>query len=370
MLEQILKKDELAVFRLRKIYEQYGYLPFKMSRFEEYELYVRNKDFLVSDRVITFSNTDGRLLALKPDVTLSIIKNAQDAKGSIQKLYYNENVYRPGKSDQSFQEILQTGLECVGDLGDYEIQEVVLLAVKSLDALGYPFILDLSHMGLIRSVLNRSGLDGEQKSMAMEYLHQKNGHELTALCRSFAPESEKILSALVQFSGAPETVFSVIMPLLRTEEEIQSLRQLQGIYDILKQLGYEKNVRVDFSVGSDMKYYSGVVFKGYLEGIPTGILSGGAYDKLLKKMGKSSHAIGFAIYLDLLELLEENEAFACVDTVLLYDATASAQQLMQVSEVLRKEGSVLAAAALPESVHWRRLMKLVEGEAICIESNG
>ena len=55
---------------------------------------------------------------------------------------------------------------------------------------------------------------------------------------------------------------------------------------------------------------------------------------------------------------------------LLYDATASAQQLMQVSEVLRKEGSVLAAAALPESVHWRRLMKLVEGEAICIESNG
>ena len=94
MLEQILKKDELAVFRLRKIYEQYGYLPFKMSRFEEYELYVRNKDFLQSDRVITFSGKDGRLLAMKPDVTLSIVKNAPETPGVVRKVHYRENVYR------------------------------------------------------------------------------------------------------------------------------------------------------------------------------------------------------------------------------------------------------------------------------------
>ena len=52
-----------------------------MSRFEEYDLYVANKDFLISDEVITFTDRSGRLLAMKPDVTLSIIKNAPDISG-------------------------------------------------------------------------------------------------------------------------------------------------------------------------------------------------------------------------------------------------------------------------------------------------
>ena len=72
----VLKNEERAVFALRKLYRSFGYAPYKMSRFEEYDLYVRNKDFLVSDQVITFSDRSGRLLALKPDVTLSIVKNA------------------------------------------------------------------------------------------------------------------------------------------------------------------------------------------------------------------------------------------------------------------------------------------------------
>lgn len=91
---ELLKNEERAVFALRALYRRYGYVGYKMSQFEEYDLYVRNKDFLLSDRIITFSGSGGRLLALKPDVTLSIVKNAPDAPGAVQKLYYNENVYR------------------------------------------------------------------------------------------------------------------------------------------------------------------------------------------------------------------------------------------------------------------------------------
>ncbi|MBQ5649696.1 MAG: ATP phosphoribosyltransferase regulatory subunit, partial [Clostridia bacterium] len=94
MNKDILKNDEKAVYALRTLFRQYGYLPFKMSKFEEYDLYVKNKDFLVSDKVITFSDTNGKLMALKPDVTLSIIKNGEDEAGCKQKVYYNENVYR------------------------------------------------------------------------------------------------------------------------------------------------------------------------------------------------------------------------------------------------------------------------------------
>ena len=78
MDKMLLKNDEKAVFALRSLYEKYGYSQFKMSKFEEYDLYVRNKDFLVSDNIITFTDTNGKLMALKPDVTLSIIKNSDD----------------------------------------------------------------------------------------------------------------------------------------------------------------------------------------------------------------------------------------------------------------------------------------------------
>ena len=71
----ILRSGEQIMYRLRGLYERYGYRRFKMSKFEEYDLYVRNKDFLVSDRMITFTDALGILMALKPDVTLSIIKN-------------------------------------------------------------------------------------------------------------------------------------------------------------------------------------------------------------------------------------------------------------------------------------------------------
>ena len=100
--ESLLKYDEKTVFSLRELYGKYGYSQYKMSKFEEYDLYVRNKDFLISDHVITFTDTNGKLMALKPDVTLSIIKNSKDLPETVQKVYYDENVYRVSKGIQSF----------------------------------------------------------------------------------------------------------------------------------------------------------------------------------------------------------------------------------------------------------------------------
>ena len=77
--------------QLNQLYEGYGYRKFRMSKFEDYDLYAQNKDFLKKGHIITFTDVDGSLKALKPDITLSIIKNNS---GDSEKVYYNENVYR------------------------------------------------------------------------------------------------------------------------------------------------------------------------------------------------------------------------------------------------------------------------------------
>ena len=82
-----LKKEDINILNLRHLYEHHGYVHYKMNKFEEYDLYVTNKDFLSGDSIITFTDTNGKLLALKPDVTLSIVKNFQDSADTVQKEY-------------------------------------------------------------------------------------------------------------------------------------------------------------------------------------------------------------------------------------------------------------------------------------------
>lgn len=360
----ILKPEEQAVFRLRALYRRYGYLPYKMSRFEEYDLYVRNKDFLTSDKVITFADKSGKLLALKPDVTLSIIKNAPDMPGTVQKLYYNESVFRADAASHTLKEIQQAGLECVGDLGSYEIAEVVLLAAKSLALLSDTFVLDISHMGLVSAVLDSCGIDPANRGAVLQCLRQKNAHDLAALCANAAPADAAKLQLLIHTTGSADAVLAELSAALTADAELAALQELQSLTAVLQQAGFGDAIRVDFSVGNDMKYYNGVVFKGYLEGLPSSILSGGQYDKLLQKMGRTSRAIGFALYLSMLERQNNAAGVFDIDTLILHDGTAAPETLTALVEDAAAAGTVLVATQLPANRNCRRILRLENGEVI------
>ena len=370
--ERILKSDEKAMLRLRSLYQQYGYSPYKMGRFEEYELYVRNKDFLVSEEIITFTDRNGRLLALKPDVTLSIIKNTADNPNSLQKLYYSENVYRVSKGAHSFKEIMQTGLECVGDLTAYSVAEVVMLAIRSLMLIGERCVLDISHMGLIAAVFDECALQPQDKERALSYLQQKNTHGLEALCIEAGLDTEltEKLLLLATCSDKIDTALGALSPYMTTDAQKAAFADFDQLCRALSVNGLGDCVRVDFSVGNDMKYYSGVVFNGYLEGIPTSILSGGQYDKLLHKMGRKSGAIGFALYLDLLEQLEQPIGDFDIDTVVLHEKDADAAALLATVQKLSEYGEVLALTDAPKQLRYRRLVRFEKGEVTVLEDNG
>ena len=143
----VLRGDERAGILLRELYGRHGYLPYHMSKFEPYDLYARNKRFLVSENVLTFTDTDGRLMALKPDVTLSIVKNLPDTGGASQKVCYQEHVYRAGAG--GWREIMQTGLECIGRIDLPAMGEVLSLAAESLALLGPDYLLDIGRMGIV-----------------------------------------------------------------------------------------------------------------------------------------------------------------------------------------------------------------------------
>lgn len=293
--ESILKNDERAVFALRKLYASNNYRLFKMSKFEEYDLYSKNKDFLVSDGVITFNDVGGKLLALKPDVTLSIIKNSRENEG-VERYYYNENVYRISDTSHSYKEIMQTGLECIGSITDSEVCEVVELALKSLETISEDFVLDISHAGLINALLDECGV-ADKKAMC-EVITQKNADALRELCTD---TQFSILEKLTLSYKNSESALAAIDAIAESDTARRNLEELKKVCCDAAKKGYGDKINVDFSLVNSTGYYSGIVFRGYISGVTDRVLSGGRYDMLMKKMNRNSGAIGFAVYLDTLE---------------------------------------------------------------------
>ena len=340
--EDILKPEEKILFSLRELYCSFGYAQYRMRRFEEYDLYAGNKDFLVSDNVITFTDTTGKLMALKPDVTLSIVRGGRDG-GPVQKVFYQENVYRVAGYSREFSEITQAGVECIGDLGDYELSEVLALAAESLKRISKNAVLNVSDLSVVSELIGALHMPAEKTGEALRCLSQKNTHELRALCEreGAEPDAAEKLLALSAVSGRADEA----LPRLSGLIGLEGAARLQRIAEALRAAGVSDMIRWDFSVVNDLGYYNGLVFQGYVEGVPEKVLAGGQYDRLMRKMGRRSGAIGFAVYLDALERLTPGARSNDADALLIYDPGEDPARVIRALYELREQG--LSAAARP-----------------------
>jgi len=335
---QVLRTDEKITFRLRELYRNWGYTQYRVGKFEEYDLYMRNKNFLASEQILTFSDTNGKLMALKPDITLSIIKNTKD-DGQTRKLFYAENVYRVPRNAYGFKEILQTGLECIGNVDRFSTAEVVMLAIRSLQTISDRYVLDVSHVGIVSGILESEVLTGTARSAILDAVGSKNLPACQSLCETHrvSERGRSLLSALITLSGQNDAVLDQLFTLPLPDTSREALEELRQLCQDLHFFG-GGCIHLDFSVVNDMDYYSGIVFKGFVEGIPTGILSGGRYDNLMVKMGKHCGAIGFAVYLDQLErFMPENREYD-VDTLILYDENSAMDTVIRQAQCLRDQG--------------------------------
>lgn len=350
-----MTKTESVAYGLRELYERYGYAQYRMSKFEEYDLYVRNKSFLLSDHIITFTDIDGKLMALKPDVTLSIVKSTKDVEG-IRKVYYDENVYRVPKGGFSFKEIMQTGLECLGDLDSYAIYEVLMLAAKSLMEISEDFVLDISDLGILTSIVDSIEIGREEKRKIIEAIGEKNSHAIESACIEcgFDEKKRDLILSLLTMKGDCEELIAI----LSNTEYSGKAQELADIVTQLKKL-FGDRIRIDFSVINDTQYYNGVVFKGFIKGIPTSVLSGGRYDSLMLKMGKQSGAIGFAVYLDLVDELDnESDDYDC-DAFLLYSEDATLAEIALKTDAIAESGKrVKSGRAIPQNIRYKELIKI------------
>ena len=313
-------------------------------------------------------------MALKPDVTLSIVKNAAREQAILnntvtaargvsparvinEKLYYTESVYRAAGNGGTFSEITQTGLEYIGKINTYTVCEVIALALESLRAVSPDYVLDISDMGILSGIITAAGGSDACRDEIIKVFSSRNSHELRLLCEAYSLPSDTVslLSSLLNLYGPLDYALGKLSALPLPGECSEAFNSLRSAADMLSQLG-AYNINLDFSVVNDMTYYNGLIFRGFIKDIPEGVLSGGRYDKLLHEMSRSTSsavseagksaqqqengAIGFAVYLDVLSRFCESDSGA-VDAAVIYDKNTDMAALSRRARALRETGKAV-----------------------------
>jgi ATP phosphoribosyltransferase regulatory subunit len=255
-----------------------------------------------------------------------------------------------------YREIMQAGLECIGAVDLYAMGEVLALAEESLALIGSDYLLDVSHLGVVSSLLE--GLEEDDKQAILTEMERKNLAGVQDLGRQLGLSQDLAQRAgrLALLYGPPDQVLPELEEIVGPGND--ALEELKDLCHLLESTGHGKHLRLDFSIVGGMRYYNGVIFRGYVPGLAASVLAGGRYDNLLRRMGKQGEAIGFAVYLDQLERLPSESEDYDVDLLMIYGPGDDLMFVAGEADIFRKAGyTVRVERSVPPGLRYRRFLR-------------
>ncbi len=339
---------------LRSVFSLNGYKRYEMSSFESYELYHEHRDFLKSSGIITFNDSQGKLKALKPDVTLSIIKHTSEQEKQ-SKLYYIENVFRTQEINGNIREISQMGVEYIGGDDLYAEAEIIDMAVKCLSTICEDYVLTISHASFVTSFIDSLKLNGIVKENLLIAISEKNTHTLKEIAqRENCSQSQmQTLIVLAKSNGTLSEVLNIVENFVCTDAMQSAYNSLKKLNDIIKAVGISGNIKLDFSSLSakDAKYYNGIIMQGFIKGAPKAVLTGGRYDNLMRSFNKTQAAIGFAVNLSEISRASASNSDNEMDIILVYDDNCKPQTVLKALHKFQEEGKSVYAININKLPH-------------------
>ena len=316
-----MSKKDLVLLDIRKMYDLYGYKRISLPSFEEYDLYNENKDF-IDRNILTVMSPNGKLLALRPDITLSVAKKiSKEQSLKYSKIYYQENTYNLTKYT-GYEEDEQLGIELIGKESVFLDFEIVDLAVKSLDIINEKSLIVLSHAGFISSIFDNLNLEYEVKEEIFDCINKKNSHDIKKILENnkFISENVKeLIYKIPELSGDLDDITKELSKYGINDNIKKILLELKQLNNLLLKFHKRSKIVFDFSVIKNLNYYNGIILQGYIEGFPNVILTGGRYDRLFEKFGVDTGAVGFAILTDSLKGYYKDEDKNDFEILIAYD---------------------------------------------------
>lgn len=358
--------------KLRESFICRGYDEVETPSFEYLRVFSDTLSLQRERQMIKFTDADGDILTMRPEWTTPIARMAASKmKHFPQRLCYVGNAYGCENAYYGSQmEFTQAGIELLGEASPQADAELIAVAIEALKAAGLKnFQVELGQVTFFKGLMEDAGLDADQIEELRGYIDQKNDLSIALFLNEakLDPTIQETISKLSALFGGKE-VFAQAEKFSANAKCREAVENLREIYDLLCQFGLEEYLLVDFGMLQSIDYYSGLIFKGYAEGIGYQILSGGRYDNMLKNFGRDIPATGCAMGIKRIMIALERQGTLAIKPGIDILISGDAPQLVyQMKQRLLSEGKRVQMALGLEKNALEERAKTLGAVAVYIE---
>lgn len=292
--------------KVQDVFYRFGYDEIVTPSIEFLNTFKAYKNYIKEEEVYKFFDREGRILSLKPDVTIPIARVVGSKMKSLDlpiRLKYTSNTFRMNKSLKGRQnENLESGIELIGRGGISGDIEVLIIAIEGIKSIGLDdFKIEIGNINFFKKNFYNLGLSEDIEEKLASLLESKSLNDLNLLLDKLDITKEKkdFLKRMPWLFGGVEVLDDLLKDGF-SDDIKKEIIYLKNIYKYLEDLGYSKYISFDLGMVPRVNYYTGIIFRSYIDGVSKSILNGGRYDNLIKEYGRDAVAIGFSFDLDLI----------------------------------------------------------------------
>lgn len=303
-----------AEARLRRRIEDAAMTVFESWSYEEvitpsvdyYDLFEHGMGQTEAQRGFRFTDNDGRLLALRPDVTSSVARIAATLLADRQRplrFCYAAPVFRqqPQSHAEWRRENTQLGCELIGIAGKPADLEVLRLAAEILARLDLQssYCITINNVEIFNGIAAELNLDTTAREQLRRLIDTRETAELNRFLHEHSAGDGREFAQLAQLTGKRQVLESA-RKVIRNERSLQALNAIEDLWTEIEALGLQDDFEIDLGDVPSLDYYTGLTMKVYVYGAGASVGRGGRYDGLTGNFGRAEPAVGFVLNLDAL----------------------------------------------------------------------
>jgi len=291
---------------LVSIFDGWSYEEITTPTVDYYSLFEHGMGRSQAHHAFRFSDTDGRMLAIRPDVTSLVARAAATLFAERKRplrLCYVAPVFRqqPRSHAEWRRESTQIGCELIGadsSKADMEVLAIVCEVLERLD-LNRHCSITLNDVEVFNGIAEQLKLDPDSRNEMRQLVDTRNAADLERFLAGYSAAESQAFAKLVQLSGKRETL-SDARRLITNARSQSALDRLERLWSVIESLQLADRFEIDLGDVSRLDYYTGLNFKIYVSGAGARGGSGGRYDGLTASFGRAEPAVGFVLELDAL----------------------------------------------------------------------
>ena len=290
----------------RSLYLNAGFEEVISPTIEFYDVFNGEDQPMEQEKMYKLFDNQGRILVLRPDMTTPIariVATKLKDKGIPLKLCYTSNIFRINENfNGKMNEITQSGIEIIGTDSLKADAEVIIIGINALVSAGLKnFKIELGQAEFFKGLTEELNMPSEDIERLRSLIENKNFAALKSFIDEniefIKPETQIILRELPSLFGGIE-IIKKAKKMTVNKSALEALQSLEQVYLMLDEIGLSSYLSIDLGMVHHINYYTGIIFRGYSNGVGDNILSGGRYDKLAKRFGEDLPATGLAINVD------------------------------------------------------------------------